>query len=816
MSAPVLDSNPPRGHFGVWQRLLRGYGPLAVFALMILLLSVLVPSKVHDDDTVSADQSGATAGADGGLSTGELLPTFTVSVLGEPTGGTFTLAATLDEDRPGDRAAGVQRRRGRPRHRDRGAVQRGRQPGHGHRGRALHRLLRRRQGPQGDRAGRRAEPAHRRDQPRPRRVPRRRRQLHRRDHRRWHHRGRRHHGRRRDGGGRSQAGVPRPRGAGAERSVLAPVRELLRQQRRRHVEGRHRRPRSRWPTGCSTSGASSRRWPTSPAPPSSTPRPPSPRRSARWRTTSTRPSSSTAARSRSPSTTGRAPTRPSCSAADGTRPRPTPSRWPRRSAPSPTCPPRPSPTPARSPSGTSSASARPYLSRAWHEQRAPYAWSLATDGSIVSELAGEYAVKRLYGKPAAYAGGDGGDGQPLKDRPRKHRHAGARELLVPGVRRERPGGRSARAAQQPGFNRKYVLDLATMSDQATGIIAQMKDQNVTTMLCGCDPIIPVFLSGVASREQLLPRVHHRGHRAHRRRHRGPALEPGVRGTRVRRQLAQRLRAAHPHDRLPGLQVRAGRRAGVLGRPHLLPDVHAGDRAPGRRAEPHARPPSSRACSPTRRSSGPSGCGSSARATAPRPTTSARSTGTRTPSRPTTARAGRTSARATSAGSRARSRRATPASRSVIACDRSPRPLGRPVQRAQLAIALPLLAAVVAIVYNAPGSGDYLADKAPWGIVVAGIIIGTVTALLAMGLILIYRTNRFINFGYGSMGSFAGVIAIGLYMEQGVNFFVALADRRGHRRRHRRAGGHDRPALPHVVAPDPHRRQHRHRPDAGHR
>jgi branched-chain amino acid transport system permease protein len=90
-----------------------------------------------------------------------------------------------------------------------------------------------------------------------------------------------------------------------------------------------------------------------------------------------------------------------------------------------------------------------------------------------------------------------------------------------------------------------------------------------------------------------------------------------------------------------------------------------------------------------------------------------------------------------------------------------------------ALASALVAALVAIVYNAPGSGDFLADKAPFGIVVSGVIIGTVTALLAMGLILIYRTNRFINFAYGSMGSFAGVIAIGLHKEQGLSFFAAL-------------------------------------------
>jgi hypothetical protein len=145
----------------------------------------------------------------------------------------------------------------------------------------------------------------------------------------------------------------------------------------------------------------------------------------------------------------------------------------------------------------------PYLSRAWHEQRAPYAWSLATDGSIVSELAAEYQVQRLYDKPAAYAGGNGGDGRPLKDRPRSF------ATLAPENSWYQESVENAAdiitgAGKDRGFNRKYVLELSTMSDQATGIIAQMKDRNITTIVCGCDPILPVFLSGVANRENYFP------------------------------------------------------------------------------------------------------------------------------------------------------------------------------------------------------------------------------------------------------------------------------------------------------------------------
>jgi hypothetical protein len=145
----------------------------------------------------------------------------------------------------------------------------------------------------------------------------------------------------------------------------------------------------------------------------------------------------------------------------------------------------------------------PYLSRAWHEQRAPFAWSLATDGSIVSELAAEYQVNRLYDKPAVYAGGNGGDGKPLKDRPRKFATiAPENSWYQESV--ENAAAIITAAGKDRGFNRKYVLDLATMSDQATGIIAQLKERNITTVVCGCDPIIPVFLSGVAARERYFP------------------------------------------------------------------------------------------------------------------------------------------------------------------------------------------------------------------------------------------------------------------------------------------------------------------------
>ncbi|WP_436793284.1 ABC transporter permease [Actinospongicola halichondriae] len=76
-------------------------------------------------------------------------------------------------------------------------------------------------------------------------------------------------------------------------------------------------------------------------------------------------------------------------------------------------------------------------------------------------------------------------------------------------------------------------------------------------------------------------------------------------------------------------------------------------------------------------------------------------------------------------------------------------------------------------YNLPLTADFLQDKAPYSVLFIGTVQGTTTALLAMGLILIYRTNRFVNFSYAAMGALPGAFALGLHLEHGFPFFAAL-------------------------------------------
>jgi len=64
-------------------------------------------------------------------------------------------------------------------------------------------------------------------------------------------------------------------------------------------------------------------------------------------------------------------------------------------------------------------------------------------------------------------------------------------------------------------------------------------------------------------------------------------------------------------------------------------------------------------------------------------------------------------------------------------------------------------------------------SAPLGIVLQGAVFGTVTGLLAIGLVLIYRTNKIINFAYGAMGGVGGVLAVMMYTQSHINYFVSM-------------------------------------------
>lgn len=64
--------------------------------------------------------------------------------------------------------------------------------------------------------------------------------------------------------------------------------------------------------------------------------------------------------------------------------------------------------------------------------------------------------------------------------------------------------------------------------------------------------------------------------------------------------------------------------------------------------------------------------------------------------------------------------------------------------------------------------------APWGVVLDGALGGGRIALIALGIALIYRANRVVNFAQGDLGSLPATLTVLLIISSGLNYFLALA------------------------------------------
>jgi branched-chain amino acid transport system permease protein len=63
--------------------------------------------------------------------------------------------------------------------------------------------------------------------------------------------------------------------------------------------------------------------------------------------------------------------------------------------------------------------------------------------------------------------------------------------------------------------------------------------------------------------------------------------------------------------------------------------------------------------------------------------------------------------------------------------------------------------------------------APGGVVLAGAILGSATGLTAVGLILVWRANRIVNFANGAIAGVAGLGAVHLFVTWGWPYWATL-------------------------------------------
>lgn len=94
-------------------------------------------------------------------------------------------------------------------------------------------------------------------------------------------------------------------------------------------------------------------------------------------------------------------------------------------------------------------------------------------------------------------------------------------------------------------------------------------------------------------------------------------------------------------------------------------------------------------------------------------------------------------------------------------------------RAWTGLVVGALAVAYVVTLVVTGPHGIVHQHAPIGYLLVGVVYGSVNALGAMGLILVYRANRFINFAHGALGSMVGVLAVGMVKVHGVDYWLAL-------------------------------------------
>lgn len=67
----------------------------------------------------------------------------------------------------------------------------------------------------------------------------------------------------------------------------------------------------------------------------------------------------------------------------------------------------------------------------------------------------------------------------------------------------------------------------------------------------------------------------------------------------------------------------------------------------------------------------------------------------------------------------------------------------------------------------------LPQGAPPGVVLAGAVVGSATGLTAVGLILVWRASRVINFANGAMAGVAGLVAVHLFLSSGWPYLLTI-------------------------------------------
>jgi substrate-binding family protein len=139
----------------------------------------------------------------------------------------------------------------------------------------------------------------------------------------------------------------------------------------------------------------------------------------------------------------------------------------------------------------------PYMSREWFESQRPYSWSNFPDCSVAAETAVNYGISVVFGEAARFAGGD------LANRERRV------GVIAPNNDEyQECVDHAVELAEGAGFEfalrEDYTLDIAQIQAQATSLLGELRRNDITSIACGCDPLMVLYLSTLAEQQGYYP------------------------------------------------------------------------------------------------------------------------------------------------------------------------------------------------------------------------------------------------------------------------------------------------------------------------
>lgn len=138
-----------------------------------------------------------------------------------------------------------------------------------------------------------------------------------------------------------------------------------------------------------------------------------------------------------------------------------------------------------------------YFSEGFFEKWSPYVYNITMSCDRISVHLAEYTVKRLAGKPAAFAGGEL-QGQTRRFGtyvPDNEEYVGCTDVTFEKIEE---------AGEEPGVRVTYALDISRFADQANRAIVQFKADGVTTVVVAADSFSAGMLTNAAAEQDYFP------------------------------------------------------------------------------------------------------------------------------------------------------------------------------------------------------------------------------------------------------------------------------------------------------------------------